>query len=822
MKLKFKNMKKATIYIFLLLFLFKGQLSAQFPDYLVNDNIGHSVPGKIVSPGAAGSNLSIIASAPVIYKSGKAVSLKPGFKATPSGIGLFNARVDFEVAVISATATIPNIKVGMYEKLELGLMLPDIINNQVNSFLSGGAGINPYNPDQISIEAVFTSPTGNNRTIYGFFYREYTRPAPSSTPINDKWAEVQTPYQWRIRFSPDYIGSNWTATIKVVSPASQFPPLQVIGINFDCISYPNNKGYLALETNNIYLKHSDGTPFFAIGMNIPYPYAYYWGYDPNTGIDHNNPILEPSITNQITNSYNSIPQRVCSPSLYKKNLDYMQNLLLNGGNYVRVGIAPWAYAIEWDKLGNYDKRQPHAWELDKVFEKAHNNGQPNQLYIQLFIEDGGKFGFNSAFGVPYYNWPDNPYNNLFNGGLTPGMVHPEDFFNISNIDGVSLYKKRLRYFMARWGYSINLGVIDFLSEPDGFGVCNLKDILDPQNAAFNVTCTAYNSAHSYQSSLTMRINVNNWLSLMIDYIKTSTSSGGLGYHNFLFGANYAGGWQNDNNLYKNNKVDIIGPHYYNDSRNINFARAADLNYYRNIQQISKPHIFGEIGPEVGDIYGCTDIDFHGSIWATALSGSFGTGLDWTMWDQNFLRDQNFPAIANFFNTAINSFHFTTSPPFSPQAYPLLTTFLNSSAFEKRSNNPPIEVFALTNNLNAIGWVHNRSNWTGNLNIFQQTNQNASCYHPKRFDPTYLNNNEDDPDMSPNPNLNSTFVLTGYTPNSNYTISWYNTRGLGGLANPGTGSSIVTANSSGDLIITTPTLGDDTTYPGDYAFMLKPQ
>ena len=68
-----------------------------------------------------------------------------------------------------------------------------------------------------------------------------------------------------------------------------------------------------------------------------------------------------------------------------------------------------------------------------------------------------------------YSGPNNCYKDI------PGINTPLEFF--SNLDTKKYYKQRLRYILARWGYSTNISIIELLSEENQVGN-NFSDAAD--------------------------------------------------------------------------------------------------------------------------------------------------------------------------------------------------------------------------------------------------------------------------------------------------------------------------------------------------------
>ena len=114
----------------------------------------------------------------------------------------------------------------------------------------------------------------------------------------------------------------------------------------------------------------------------------------------------------------------------------------NGGNFARVHLCRWAFGYEWGKAGEY--RLDRAWEVDYVLRLAEEKG----IYIKLCgdwfreLED------------------DNPYRKD-NGGPCDSI---RDVFRSE--DAKRMWRNRLRYAVARWGYSPNIMAWELWDEID--------------------------------------------------------------------------------------------------------------------------------------------------------------------------------------------------------------------------------------------------------------------------------------------------------------------------------------------------------------------
>lgn len=619
----------------------------------------YSNPTSVGAPYGAGT-FSVSGTAHVDFKAGQYIALKPGFSAGPfTGNGSFHAYIaqnDFDVVIINPENNNSPEVVGKFEKFEMGIKLPQDVTNQINDYLlNPNTGINPYDQNSISIEATFTAPGGATKVVYGFYYIDYVEDLNStSTDPGGKWDDQYTPYPWRIRFAPTEVGM-WSCSINVNIPGSS--TLNANSLNFLCQS-SGNKGYLQVGQYKRQLRFS-GTQesFFAIGQNVAWT---EWTSDSQGRWFDGKPMN------------------------YAIQKAYINDIHAKGGNYTRVVLAPWSSAVEWEKMGDYNDRQPHLWELDKIFEQAHTDN----LFVHLCLEMHSQYQtVNADDTIPddtIHDWNHNPYK-TGNQNVIQGINNPIDFF--TNTTAQDYFKRRLRYIVARWGYSTNLSAYELFSEVD--------------------------NVDNY-SIFANRINITQWHGIMADYIKQT-----LGENNHLVTTSYAGDpGPYTVSAYGGPSLDITSRHRYGGynpdpimdvKAKINYVRYhtlvsefVDNNSYVGLDYYDKPYIMEEMGD---DHYkslrdNCNDWDFHNALWATAFMNGYGAGLDWWHWKENSIRE-------NF--TALNSFisgHDFENNQYQPQRFTDVPDNVNTGR--------GIESYSLiNNNLNEVlGWVHNFSYYFG--------------------------------------------------------------------------------------------------------------
>ncbi len=120
--------------------------------------------------------------------------------------------------------------IGLFDKFELQISLKAICDN-------------PFDPEDISIIAVFTAPSGKKWTIDGFY--NYTG-----------WRSL-----WMVRFSPMETGT-WGYVINVKNrngKVSSSPK------TFEVVP-SHHHGPLRIAPNKRYFEYADGTPFYGVGF----------------------------------------------------------------------------------------------------------------------------------------------------------------------------------------------------------------------------------------------------------------------------------------------------------------------------------------------------------------------------------------------------------------------------------------------------------------------------------------------------------------------------------------------------------------------------
>lgn len=429
---------------------------------------------------------------------------------------------------------------------------------------------NPFDPAQADVRGEFVAPGGRVFTSPAFAYKEYTREivggAEKLMPVDQGSAE----YVWTLRFTPTRRGTwkwRWVAKTSDAIKKSAWAKFKVEAPE------KGNHGFLRVSRNDKrYLVFDDGAPFFAIGENV--------GWADNRG----------------TAAYD----------------DWLQKVADNGGNYVRVWFASWGFALEWtggsklDVAGNYMNRMDRAWQLDYVIKKAASLG----IYVMLCIQNHGPFSYDTN-----PEWKDNPYN-AANGGP---IAEASGIFT----DPVAkeLFKRRLRYIVARWGYSPNV-------------LC--WELWNEVNAADRPADSVVAAWHAEMSRTLKTLDPNRHL--VTTSVVNDLNKPGLG-----------------DALWKLPGIDFTQIHMYAGypMKTIDFTKAIP-EYADWASRFGKPVIAAEVGVDWRGMaetlkYDPSSSGFHDALWMGLFAQTIGTGMTW--WWDNLVESKNlyaqFAPVASF-------------------------------------------------------------------------------------------------------------------------------------------------------------------------------
>ena len=277
---------------------------------------------------------------------------------------------------------------------------------------------NPYDPDDIRVDAAITLPDGRTVTVPAFYFEPF-RPERGVAQMM-----LWVPYEqagtacWKVRFAPPVPGEyslSLSATQRDGRQATHGP------LRFTATASAHSGFVQVSRENPSYFETSgNGELFWGTGSNVA------WTRDGDPGDPH-----------------------PCYEYYFGKASGHM--------NATRVWLCHWAW-LEWTPavdapgtnwegyggIGIYN--QMIADGLDRVFLAAEKDA----LRIMLVTEDNNEWGQ----GGEDDGWGANPYN-VANGGPCAGS---QDVFSAE--DARRHYRNRLRYIMARWGYSTSLWAVN--------------------------------------------------------------------------------------------------------------------------------------------------------------------------------------------------------------------------------------------------------------------------------------------------------------------------------------------------------------------------
>jgi hypothetical protein len=411
---------------------------------------------------------------------------------------------------------------------------------------------NPFDPDEMAVDLVVRAPDGGERRIPAFWFQAFER---SLVEGVQQLAPEGVP-EWRVRFTPTDHGMHEAALVvsrrgfvDTTSPLLRFEVAPA--------SKPFH-GWSRVSADGRTLVTSDGAPLLLVGANV------CWGGA------------------RATYDYD----------------EWLPALRAHGGNFARLWLAPWSMGIEHQPgtLNRYDLGE--AWELDHVFDLAAAHG----IHLVLAMDHHGMFMANDpAWGGSNNFWTRaSPYA-VENGGP---CVSPNAFF--TSPQAVSLYRKRLRYLIARYGASPWLLSWQFFNEIDNAYL--------PRSDLVHADVLAWHR------------DTARWLRAADPYDHLISTS--------LTGAS------DRPDYWTMPEMDFTVYHSYGEADPaLHVARlAADF-----VERYGKPTMIGEIGTNAGSWRIADDPYLRGcrqGLWAGLLGGSVGTSMPW--WWEDIHTDHVYP------------------------------------------------------------------------------------------------------------------------------------------------------------------------------------
>lgn len=401
---------------------------------------------------------------------------------------------------------------------------------------------NAYNYEDIAIRAEFIAPSGRKDTVDGFYMQDYT--------LNTANGSITTSGSggFKIRYAPNETG-NWQYTVFAENTQGTGT---AAAQNFQCVASAA-KGFIRKNETN-YLSFDNNEQYIPVGQNQA------WQLD----------------------------------NIYFNYKSWLQKLSDNKANLIRIWQAVWGLGIEWkngvDGYSGLSKyKQTSSYYTDWLLEECKSKG----IYLMLCINHHGMVSSNVN-----PNWPESPYN-AANGGP---CANTWDFF--TNATAKNMHKNRLRYIVARWGYSQSVMTWELFNEVDW------TDNFSTNSGA-----------------------VKDWHLEMAAYLKS------IDVYKHLVTTSYANN-AFDPGTWNSSLIDFTQTHNYIGSPNVENALAAVCADY--VSQYNKPTLNGEFGIDAStsslSAIDPDGIHIHNSIWATSFSGAMGSGLSW--WWDTYIEPRN--------------------------------------------------------------------------------------------------------------------------------------------------------------------------------------
>jgi Cellulase (glycosyl hydrolase family 5)/Domain of unknown function (DUF5060) len=271
---------------------------------------------------------------------------------------------------------------------------------------------NPFDPDQIAVDAVISSPKGVSSRVPAFWYQEQSVAAQGEgKPPKVTGGESF----WMLRWCPVEAGE-WSVYLEAKDAAGTRKSAIA---HFTTVAGSNDRGFVRTAANRRYFAFDSGDPYFIVGVNTAWG---KWG-------------------------------------LWADEFDrWFTKLAQNGGNFARVWTTEQRWKLEYPDTGLNCYDLASAAYYDEVLASAQRHG----IYVMLCFTNHRDLLEKDMWGAA--PWPTSPYNAAKGGPAT----RPADFF--TNPAARAAYKKRLRYAVARYGAYTSLGFWELFNEQEIAGL----------------------------------------------------------------------------------------------------------------------------------------------------------------------------------------------------------------------------------------------------------------------------------------------------------------------------------------------------------------
>jgi hypothetical protein len=300
-----------------------------------------------------------------------------------------------EAQPLSLTAVVPDrTRVPRYGRVELTVNLH-------------GRYANPYDPAEVELNGLVTTPLGHRLVVPGFYEQGYSRQLRGDQELLTSQGEPS----WRIRICAQEVGR-----YRVIAAARDRTGRQVTSRTIRFTALPStDPGFIRRPRGNqTYFAFDSGAAYLPIGANV------CWGGRRGT-------------------------------------FDYDRWLARYGQakcTYSRLWLDPAWTTFALDRQGASQIDQANAWRLDYVLRLAEQHG----IYLMLCLDSYNELRLDRDGASPF--WERTPQN-AANGGP---LREPGEFWTSPEMD--RLYRNKLRYLVARYGANPHVMAWEFWNEVD--------------------------------------------------------------------------------------------------------------------------------------------------------------------------------------------------------------------------------------------------------------------------------------------------------------------------------------------------------------------
>jgi len=410
---------------------------------------------------------------------------------------------------------------------------------------------NPYDPREVAVEVEFRRRGGPSRRHPAFWFEGYER-RPSGVGEQYRPTGERT---WRGRIVAHSRG-HWEYRIVARDRTGQ---ARSQWRAFECTAGPN-PGFVRVDgRDRHFLAFGDGSPYRPLGVNL------CWAWD-GAGFSV---------------------------------LRWQQDLAAAGGNWTRYWMSKHSaeQAIEWSAGGPWQGLGRYSQQISARFDAYLADAEARGIYAQLCVDS-----FNGWNSEVYANWSENPYN------VEAGGMLAEPIELLTDEGARRLFRQRLRYVVARWGYSTAVLAWELFNEADIIGAGTTPYYLRRvEGAAWHREMGAYlDSVDAF------------------DHLRTTSFSNDLDPLRFP-------------EIWSLDEMDIIQGHRYSDA-----LPASHVGLIRQMWACDKPGILAEFGVadmtvpklaagKLAAFHDPTGQSLHDAAWAAAVSGSAAMSWWWEEW-----------------------------------------------------------------------------------------------------------------------------------------------------------------------------------------------